>query len=94
MQYPFSVTPHTVNCGPPSLPSNGYIIPYADTFEGAEVTYLCWTAQQTQYQLAVFKQTNVTTVCNAEGIWEPDSDNICAEPSDSGILLDCLEVTQ
>ena len=90
MQYPFSVNPHTVNCSPPSLPSNGYIIPSANTFEGAEVTYICWNAQQTQYQ-PVLKQTNVTAVCNAEGIWEPDSDNICAEPS--GILATSLRLS-
>ena len=33
----------TVDCGlPPSPPTNGHILPYTNTLNGAEVTYVCW----------------------------------------------------
>ena len=73
-------------CFPPSPPPkfNGYIIPYTSTVEGAEVLYVCWTIDHTQHQ-PICKQRNITAVCTAEGIWEPNSHTICDESS--GITL-------
>ena len=72
---------------------NGYcnVIPYTNTIEGTEVTYVCWTINHTQHQPAC-KQRNVTAVCTAEGIWEPNFQkfNICDLNESSGTLLyDC-----
>lgn len=34
------------NCGLPSQPTNGYIVPYTSILEGAMVTYTCWNVHQ------------------------------------------------
>ena len=59
------------NCGPPSPPMNGYIIPYISTREGAEVNITCPSKSQQQYM----------TICNGEGRWEPDSSGLCKNVS-------------
>ena len=73
-------------CSLPSTPPNGHIIPYNSTIEGAEVTYVCWNIDRTLYQ-PMCKQTNRTAVCTADGSWEPNSDNICDEPSGITLLI-------
>ena len=75
----------TATCGPPFSPVNGIITPYtlSNTLEGAMVTYVCWTVHQSQHQ-SICQQMNATAICNSKGNWEPNSENICAEPSDLG----------
>ena len=76
----------TANCGLPSLPTNGYIIPYTSTLEEATVMYICWNIQQR----VQCEEVNVTIVCNNEGYWEPSTDDICAEPAGKFNYLESL----
>ena len=73
------------NCGPPSSPTNGYILPYLSTLEGATVTVIC----QDQGLQAVFEfEGNLTkSVCNHEGIWEPDPSDFCQVMTMTGKLI-------
>ena len=63
------------HCNPPSLPSDGQLLPYTSTLEGATVTYVCWNV----HQRGRCDDVNVTAVCNKQGYWEPNTDDICAE---------------
>ena len=63
-------------CNPPSPPSNGQLLPYTSTLEGATVVYVCWT----NHKRGQCEEVNVTAVCNRQGHWEPSSEDICAEP--------------
>ena len=70
----------TASCGSPSLPTNGYIIPYTSTLEGATVMYTCWNIYRSGYQ-SQCEEVNVTAVCNKQGYWEPSTEDICGEPT-------------
>ena len=52
------------NCGTPSPPINGHILPYTSTLEGAVVTIRCFSDGMDE---------NQTIVCPHHGIWEPNS---------------------
>ena len=61
-----SITPATslINCGqPPSPPTNGHILPYTNTLEGAEVMYVCWNIHQ-EANVSLCAEANTTAVCN------------------------------
>ena len=62
---------------PPSPPTNGHIIPYTNTFEGAMVTYVCWSVHQME-NISLCTEINTTAVCNKNGNWEPDSQDMCS----------------
>ena len=75
---------HTANCGPPSLPVNGYILSQTNTLEGAEVTYvvLCDRNESLVHKEAV--------TCAKSGQWEPNISDTCGEAGlrdSSGIIL-------
>ena len=74
---PQLMTPtHAANCGPPSPPSNGYIMAYTSTLEGARINVTCFSESQQQH----------TAICNGKGQWEPDSSGLCKKKSNvSGI---------
>ena len=62
------------------LSRNG-IIPHSNTLEGAVVTYVCWTVHETRPQ-CMCNEMNATAVCNDDGNWEPNSEDICTSDSD------------
>ena len=71
-----------MNCGPPSSPTNGYIIPHTSTFEGAIVTYVCWNIHHGVGPQLQCREVNMTAVCTKQGYWESSTDDIiCAEPN-------------
>ena len=77
-------TAHTIytvalaSCGPPpSPPTNGHILPYLSTLEGAIVTYVCWNIHQ-QENISLCTEINTTAVCSKKGTWEPDSQDMCS----------------
>ena len=49
----------TVDCGlPPPSPTNGHILPYTNTLNGAEVDYVCWNIHREEnIYLSVQKST-------------------------------------
>ena len=73
--YEYHDITHTANCGPPSPPINGYILPYASTLEGALVTIACFSD---------FVNGNQTINCTHHGIWEPNSIILCGTGPGSG----------
>ena len=61
----------TANCDLSILPTGGYIISdNTSTTEGTTVTFVCPG------------NLEKITICTAEGQWEPNSSNICAEAAD------------
>ena len=63
---------HSVDCNPPSLPSNGIIYPYTSTIEGAVVNFVCQKS-------ALDLEENVSlAVCNKHGKWDPNPAEFCA----------------
>ena len=74
----FAVFLHSVDCNPPSLPSNGIIYPYTSTIEGAVVNFVCQKS-------ALDLEENVSmAVCNEHGNWDPDPAEFCTRLSASG----------
>ena len=61
----------TVNCNIPPHPTNGFILPYTNTLEGANVTYICGGVP-------------VRATCTKMGKWEPNNTDICTRASKSG----------
>ena len=59
-----------MNCGPPLLPSNGYIVLSNDTIEGSSISFICLTPHSETVTLFI-------TVCNQTGVWEPHPIDIC-----------------
>ena len=53
------------------------MILYNSTVEGATVTYVFKHTQQLAGHVSLCIETNVTFVCNNEGIWESDTDDVC-----------------
>ena len=59
---------HAANCGPPSPPSNGYIMAYTSTQEGAKINITCFNEEN----------HTVLVICSHDGSWQPNpTDNIC-----------------
>ena len=73
-------------CDPPSLPSNGYIIPYTSTVEGATVTYIFQMSNKIGHH-SVCADVNFTAVCNNNGQWEPASGDICFDSPGNGSMV-------
>ena len=67
----------TANCGPPPPPQNGHILQYNSTLEGTEVIYVCWNVHQEENSSQCV-EIYTTAICNAKGIWEPKSDDMCS----------------
>ena len=67
---------HIANCGQPSLPVNGYILPYTSTLEGTKVTCICDT------DVSLYKEI---AICTKLGQWKPNTSSICEEGRYSGI---------
>ena len=44
------------------------------------MTYVCWNIHQRGHQ-SQCEEVNVTAVCNKQGHWEPNADDICAKPT-------------
>ena len=63
----------TVNCGPPSLPVNGYVVALTSTLEGAKVIYMVLCDRN---KSLVSKEA---ATCTKNGHWEPNISNTCAE---------------
>ena len=62
------------NCGSPSQPTNGIIIPYSSTTEGARVIFVCRNIYHN-----TFREDNYTvSTCSKQGNWEPNPGNFCA----------------
>ena len=60
----------TGNCGPPSSPQTGYINPYTNTLEGAEINITCLDRPR--------ENSTIRSVCVREGInWSPDPAQLC-----------------
>lgn len=91
----FECHDHTeiIACDPPSPPSNGYIMPYTSTVEGASVTYVFQYLFQMGQQF-VCAEVNVTAVCNNNGYWEPNSEEKqCPKTNNiSGTAWLCLSI--
>lgn len=66
------------NCGPPSPPVNGYIVPYTSTLEGVEVTFACQNTCQTHDGLQSPVKAVHLAVCNSHGNWEPNPADFCS----------------
>lgn len=77
---PSNVTAAT--CGPPVSSQNGFIIPHSNNLEGAIVTYVCWTVHETRHH-CMCNEMNATAVCNDDGNWEPNAEDICMLTSES-----------
>ena len=43
------------------------------------ITYVCWTVHETRHQCMTL--CNATAVCNADGNWEPNTEDICTSES-------------
>ena len=54
----------TVKCNPPPPLKNGFIFPYTNTLEGANVTYICGGVP-------------IIATCTVTGNWEPNNRDIC-----------------
>ena len=59
------------NCGPPSLPQEGYVHPYTSTVVGARinVVYLCHNELHSTEEY----------LCSPAGMWEPLHGNACVQ---------------
>ena len=66
------MTSQTANCGPPSPPINGHILPYTSTLEGAVVMIRCFSDGV---------EGDQTIFCTHHGIWELNSSEICESVS-------------
>ena len=64
---------YAANCGPPSLPVNGYILSQTSTLEGAKVTYVVLCDEN---ESLVHKEA---ATCAKSGDWEPNISNTCAQ---------------
>ena len=68
----------TVDCGlPPPPPTIGHILPYTNTLNGAEVTYVCWNIHREE-NVSQCTEINTGAVCREDGSWEPDSQDLCS----------------
>ena len=56
------------NCGDPIDPINGYIEPYQNTTEGAEIFFRC--------DMGFVPAGRMGAVCEADGRWNPDPSTI------------------
>ena len=73
-------------CGPPVPSQNGIIVPdsLTNTLVGAVVTYVCWTVHETRHMhQCMCNEMNATAVCNDDGNWKPNSEDICTPPESS-----------
>ena len=64
---------NTANCGPPSPPPSGYILPYISTTDGAVVDFVCQASA-----LDLDEENTTTAVCNNQGEWDPSPAEFCA----------------
>ena len=63
------------NCGPPSLPTNGYVDSHTGTEEGARVDVTCLSESQQQ------ENYTVLIICSQSGRWQPNPTDICNQDS-------------
>ena len=54
------------------------------------MTYVCWNIHHGAGPQSQCKEVNVTTVCNNQGYWEPSTDDICAEPTGTSIIINTI----
>ena len=52
------------------------MIPYTNMLEGAIVTYMCWSVHHEE-NISLCTEIITTAVCNKNGSWEPDFQNMC-----------------
>ena len=66
----YSPSSPPVNCSDPATPRNGFIQPYQNTTEGAEIFFRC----NSQF----VPNTTMMAVCGADARWNPDPDtHVC-----------------
>ena len=68
---------HTANCGPPLSPTNGSVLHHTGTLDGAMAVISC---------LDYGVDKNVTIVCTHDGMWEPDSTELCRRGTSSVVV--------
>jgi hypothetical protein len=56
------------------MPSNGVIIPYTGTTEGAQAIILC----RDLFHSSLLRDNYTVSTCTIAGQWEPDPNNYCA----------------
>jgi len=69
-------SPPLVNCSEPTTPGNGFIEPYQNTTEGAEIFFRC--------NSGFVPNTTMMATCGADERWNPDPDThmcTCEYPS-------------
>ena len=59
-----SSSPSVVNCSDPAIPGSGFIEPYQNTTEGAEISFRC----NSQF----VPSTSRVTTCGGDAMWNPD----------------------
>jgi hypothetical protein len=64
---------YSVNCGTPPVLSNGVIIPYTGTTEGAQAIILC----RDLFHSSLLRDNYTVSMCTTAGQWEPDPNNYC-----------------
>ena len=70
----FSIWFLPADCGDPSPPMNGFVMPYDSTLEGSQIVFQCLVPSQ-----------QMMSVCMADGNWTPDpAELVCREP---GIVM-------
>ena len=62
--YMYSPFLSPVNCSDPATPGNGFIEPYQNTTQGAEISFRC----DSQF----VPSTTRMAICGADGRWNPD----------------------
>ena len=83
--YSPSSTP--VNCSDPATPGNGFIGPYQNTTEGAEISFSC--------NSGFVPNTTRMATCGADGRWNPDpATHMCiCEPLPMDTYWACFKAT-
>ncbi len=75
---------YIADCGPPSPPPSGYILPYASTTDGAVVNFAC---QKSALNLP--EENFTAAICSDQGRWNPDPAEFCTIPASGIDTSDC-----